>query len=91
MDWLRKGIWNGPAKQDNKLPQNVQDISRSHKLYRENYEKLESGIDIRREKLSWSKDLGRYIPGRCPITIAICNSDDTTKPYTQKMHNLIQT
>ena len=51
LDWLQKGIWNHPAKLDNKLPQNVQNITWSHKLYREN---LESGIDSMRKKLSWS-------------------------------------
>ena len=39
-------------------------------------ENLESGIDNRREKLSWSKDPERYIPGRYTITTTICNSDD---------------
>ena len=49
LDWLQKGIWHGSAKLDNKLPQNVQNITRSHKLYREKYENMESGID------SWRK------------------------------------
>ena len=51
LDWLQKGIWYGPAKLDNKLPQNVQNINNknlniyitwSHKLYRENHQNLES-------------------------------------------------
>ena len=33
----------------------------------------------------------RYIPGRCTITIIICNSDDTTQLHTQEMHRRIQT
>ena len=45
LDWQQKGIWYGPAKLDNKLPQNVQNIGWSYKLYRENHENLESGID----------------------------------------------
>ena len=45
LDWRPKGIWYGSAKQDNKLPQNVQNITWSHKLYRDNHEKLESGND----------------------------------------------
>ena len=36
---------------DNKLPQNVQNIRWSHKLYLENHENLESRFDSRREKL----------------------------------------
>ena len=40
---------------DNKLPQNVQGIRRSHKLHRENHENLGSGIDSRRKKLIWSE------------------------------------
>ena len=91
LDWLQKGIWYGPAKLDNKLPQNVQDIRSSHKLYRENYENLKSGIDSRRAKLSWSEDPERYIPGRCNITITICNSDDTSQPHTQDLNIPIQT
>ena len=51
LDWLQKGIGYGPAKLDNKLSQNVQNIPWSHKLYRENHENLESGIDSRRKKL----------------------------------------
>ena len=54
LDWLQKGIWYGPTKLDNKLPQNVQNIRWSHKLYQENHENLQSGIDSRRKKLSWS-------------------------------------
>ena len=57
LDWLQ----NGSAKLDNKLPQNVQNITWSHKLYRENHEKLESGIDSRRKTLSWNKYPKRYI------------------------------
>ena len=49
LDWRQKGIWYGPAKLHNKLPQNVQNIRWSHKLYWENHENLESGIDSRRE------------------------------------------
>ena len=41
LDLLQKGIWNGPAKLENKLPQNVQNIRWSHKHYWENYEKQE--------------------------------------------------
>ena len=32
---LQKRMWYGPAKLDNKLPQNIQNIRWSHKLYRE--------------------------------------------------------
>ena len=64
-------IWS--AKLNNKLPQNVRGIRRSHKLNRENHEKLESGIDSKRKKLSWSEDPERYIPRRCAVIFAICN------------------
>ena len=49
LDWLPKDIWYGSAKLDNKLLQNEQNIRWSHKLYRENQENLESGIDNRRK------------------------------------------
>ena len=32
LDWQQKGIWYGFAKLDNKMPQNVQNITCSHKL-----------------------------------------------------------
>ena len=34
-DWLQKGIRYGPAKLDNRLFQNVQDVQQSHKVNRE--------------------------------------------------------
>ena len=57
LDWLQKGIWYGSAKLDNKQPQNVQNIRWNH---RQNHENLESGIDSRRKKVSWSKDPKRF-------------------------------
>ena len=82
----KNDIWYGIAKLDNKPSQNVQDIRQSHKFYRENYENLESGNDSKNEKLRWSEDPGRYIPGRCAISTVICNSYDAT----QKIHIWIQ-
>ena len=41
-----------PAKLDNRVSQNLQDIRRSQKVYRGYHEKLESGIDNRKKKLS---------------------------------------
>ena len=60
LDCLQKGLY-GSTKLDDKLPQNVQNITWSHQLYRENQENHESGIDSRRKKLWWSKDPKRYI------------------------------
>ena len=76
LDWLQNGITYGSAKLDNKQPQNVQNITWSHKLYRENLENLESGIDRRREKLSWSEDPMSYISSICTITVTIYTCDD---------------
>ena len=78
LDWLQKGIWYGSTKLDNKLSQNVQNITWSHKLYRENHENLQSGIDSRRKKLSWSKDPQRYISRRRTIIVTIHNCHDAT-------------
>ena len=78
LDWRQKGIRYGLTKLENVLPQNVQNIRWSHKLYRENYENLKSGIDCRRKKLSWSKDPKRYISRSCTITITNYNCDDVT-------------
>ena len=52
LDRLQKGIWYSSAKLDNNLSQNVQNITRSHKLHRKNHEKLESWINSRRKKLA---------------------------------------
>ena len=76
---------------DNRLLQNVQDIRQSHKVYRGNQKKLEGGIDSRRKRISWGKNPERNLPGRCNITITICNSDDTTELHNQEMHRQIQT
>ena len=93
MAWIdyKKGIWNGLAKLDNKLPQNVQNIRWSHKLYQENHKNLESGIDSKRKKLSWSKDPKMYFSRRCTITVIVHNFDDATSPHTKKIHSRIQT
>ena len=92
LDWLQKGIWYGPTKLGNKLPQNAHNNRWSHKLYRENHENLESGIDSWRAKFSWREDSKKKnIPRRCTITITIYNCDDATEPLTQKMHSWIQT
>ena len=45
LDWLQKGIWYDSAKLDNNLPRNGQNIRRTHKLYRETHENLQSEID----------------------------------------------
>ena len=59
LDWLLKGIWHGSTKLDNKLPQNIQNITWSHKFYRKNHEDLESGSDNRR-KLCWKIQRGIF-------------------------------
>ena len=76
LDWLQKDILYGSTKLDNKLPQNVQNITWSHKLYRKNQQNPESGADSRRKKLSWNKDPKRYFPRRCTINLTIHNSHD---------------
>ena len=84
LDWIQKGIWYGSAKLDYKLPQNVQNIRWSHKVYRENHENLESGIDSRRKKLSWNKNPKRYISRRCTIILTIHNCHDANKYIFRK-------
>ena len=91
MDLQQNGVQYGPTKLDNKLSENVQDIKQSHKLYRENYENLENWIGSKKENLCRSKCSECYIPGRCTITITICNKYDTTQQYTKEMHWRIQT
>ena len=76
LDWLQKGIWYGSAKLDNKMSQNVQNITWSHKLYWENHDDLESWIDSRRKKLGRNKDSKRHFPRRCTIILTIHNCHD---------------
>ena len=78
LDWLQKIIWYGPTNLDNKLPQNVQNITWSHKLYRENHENLKGAIDSRRKKFNWSTDPRRYFSRRCTLIVTIHNCHDTT-------------
>ena len=78
LDWQQNDVWFGSSKLDNKLPQNVQNTKWSHKLYQENHENLESGIDCRRKKLSWNKDPKMYISRRCTIIVTIHNCHDAT-------------
>ena len=82
--WIQKGIWHGPKKQENKLPQDVQNITWSDKLYRKNHEELESGADNRRKKLSLNKDPKRYFPRKYTITLTIPNSHDATNHILKK-------
>ena len=91
LDRLQKGIWYGSTKLDNKLSQNVKNITRSHKLHRKKHEKLQSWINSRRKKLGWNKDPKRDFPRRCTVTSTIRNYHESTKPHTQKMHGRIQT
>ena len=79
---MKKSIMIIPAKLKNRQSQNVQDIQGSHKVYRENHEKLERGIDSKKEKLSWGENPERNLLGRCAITITICNKDYATQSYT---------
>ena len=82
MDLLQKDIWYGPAKLDDRLSENVQDIQQSHKAYQGNHERLGSGTDSKKKKLSWGENPEKYLPGRCAITIIICNSNDATELHT---------
>ena len=60
-------------------------------VYREEHSNLVSGIDNRRKKLSRGKDPNRHIPGRCIITITICNNDDAAQSHHKEMHSRIKT
>ena len=64
------------------VAQNVQDRRQSHKVYRKYHGKLESRTDKRRKKLSWGENPEWDLPGRCTITITICNNGDATESHT---------
>ena len=84
--WLQKGPWYGLLKLDYRLSQNVQNKRRSHKMYRESHENLESGIEWGKKKLCWGKNPECYIPGRCAITV-----DDVTQSHIKEIQRRIQT
>ena len=91
LDWLRKGIWYGPTKQDTTQSQNVQNITRSHKLHRTDHDNLKNRPDNRRKKHNWNKDPKMHFPRRCTITLTIHNSHDATEPHSQKRRSRIHT
>ena len=64
------------------MPQNLQDIQRSHKVYWENHDKLKSQTDSMRKKLSRGENPERNIPGIYVIIIIIGHSDDATQSLT---------
>ena len=90
-DRLPKSIWYGSAKLDNKISQNVHNITQSRKLHRNSHEKLDSWINSRRKKLDWNKNPQRYFPRRYTVTPTIYICHNATKPHTQIMHGRIQT
>ena len=82
MNRLQKDMRYGPTKLDNRLSKNIQDIWRSNKVHQVKNEKLETWTNSRRKKLSWGENPERNPPGRCAITITICDSDDATELHT---------
>ena len=72
LDWLQKGIRYGSAWLCNKQPQN-EEISHEVINFIDNHENLESGIDSRKMKLSWSRDSKRYFSRGCSIILNIHN------------------
>ena len=83
VDWLQKGIYDMVLQSE--IINCLKMYETSDEVNRENYEKLDSGTDGRRKKLSWGEHSERYLPGRCAITITICDSDDATQLHTKKM------
>ena len=78
--------------------QNVQNISWSHKPYREIHKNLESGTDSRREKLSWSEGDAlspiQFIIAMIPITHILrkcTNSVNRRKRFITNVHGRHQT
>ena len=65
--------------QSGKLSQNLQDIHQSHKVYRGNHENWK--VELTAVGGSCGENPERYIPGRCAITITICNIDDATQSH----------
>ena len=66
-------------------------ISDEVKVFQENNGKLESGIDSKRKRLSCVENLERYLPGRCAVTITICDHNEATLSHTKEMRRGIQT
>ena len=88
---LQTGIWYYFAKLDNKLSQNVQNITRNHKLHRKTMKNWRVELTAGGKKFGRNKDPKRDFPRRCTATPTIHNCYDATNPHTQKMHGRIQT
>ena len=73
------------------MSQNVHDIRWSKEIYQKSHEKLESRTDSRRKKLNCGENPERYLPGRCAITITICNNDNATQSHFEEMYRRMQT
>ena len=87
INWWQKDIYYGSTKLDNRQSLTVQDTRWNHKIYQENYEKLESGTDSKRKRLSWDQNPEMYLRGRCAISITIC---DAIQSHIEEMHRRIQ-
>ena len=69
----------GLTKLVNSQPQNLQDIRKGNNVCRGNQEKLESGINSWKKRISIGENLSRYIQGKCAITVTIYNGEDATQ------------
>ena len=52
---------------------------------------IENMIQKQEEKFNWGENPESYLPGRCVITITICNCDDPIQSHTKEMNRRIQT
>ena len=86
----RNMIW--PAKLDNKLFQIVRDSNEWINFTEKTMGNWRVELTAGGRSLPEGKiQSGRYITGRCTITITICNRNDAAQPHTQEMHRRIQT
>ena len=49
------------------------------KVLEKEHENLESVIDWRRKEFNWGENPKWYLPGKCTVTINVCDSEDFTK------------
>ena len=62
----------------------AQNIRQNYKLYDSSHEKLESGVDSRKKNCKSSKNPEKYLPGKCPEAIVICNINDAIQFLTEE-------
>ena len=77
-------VWIDSKKAYDMVPQSwIIDCLKMYKTSDELMQFIENTMEIWNVELTaWGKKTDRDLPGRCSITITICNGDDATQSHT---------